>query len=199
MSIWVANPLIPLAAIEKKLASGIIPGLGPKPAKILVETFGAETYRIIREEPEKLKGIKGVSAKVVGAISEAVASKAACQKIAKFLQEHGLPAIHAARFYQTWGEESVSVLSDDPWRISVDLPHLPFALSHRLAEKLGKLEGRVPAICLHSLIHLRAPRGKDLLAGEIAQQENLSPDQVLAALNGLKRTGADRQQREEWC
>ena len=184
------KPADPLTVIEKKLSSGIIPGLGPKPAKILVENFGVDTYRIIREEPEKLKGIKGVSAKVVSAITEAVASKSACRDIAKFLQDHGLPAIHAARFYLHWGEETVAVLKENPWAIASELPHLPLALSKRLAEKLGKMDGRLQAACLHYLHILRAPRGKDLLAGEIAAQENVSPEQVLTVISSLKENGS---------
>ena len=53
------------------LASGIIKGVGQTTAQRLVETFGADTLRVIEEEPERMSRIKGVTAKKAMEISRA--------------------------------------------------------------------------------------------------------------------------------
>lgn len=45
------------------LSSGIIKGIGPATAQRLVERFGDDTLDVLRQEPERLKCIKGVTAK----------------------------------------------------------------------------------------------------------------------------------------
>ncbi len=51
------------------LASGIIKGVGQTTAQRLVETFGADTLRVIEEEPERMSRIKGITAKKAMEIS----------------------------------------------------------------------------------------------------------------------------------
>ena len=50
-------------AILEFLSAGNIRGIGPKTAKILVETFGEETLSVIEETPEKLLSISGIGPK----------------------------------------------------------------------------------------------------------------------------------------
>ena len=50
-------------AIESYLAAGAISGIGPVLAKRLVQKFGADTLRIIAEEPERLISVQGISTK----------------------------------------------------------------------------------------------------------------------------------------
>ena len=45
------------------LSSGVLKGVGPATASRLVERFGADTLRVIEEEPERLSVIKGMTAK----------------------------------------------------------------------------------------------------------------------------------------
>ena len=48
-------------SMERYLGSGAIKGVGPALAKRIVKKFGADTFRIIEEEPERLVEIKGIS------------------------------------------------------------------------------------------------------------------------------------------
>ena len=51
--------------IMRYLSSGIIPGVGPKTAKTIVDKFGAETLNVLDNEPRKLLAIKGFTQKKV--------------------------------------------------------------------------------------------------------------------------------------
>ena len=54
-----------VAGIEKYLGSGLIKGVGPVTAKRIVRRFGADTLRVIDEEPDRLKEALGVGKKRV--------------------------------------------------------------------------------------------------------------------------------------
>ena len=46
--------------IEKYLGSGLVKGIGPKYARAIVRTFGAETLNIIDDEPLRLREVPGI-------------------------------------------------------------------------------------------------------------------------------------------
>ena len=50
-----------VVSIERYLGSGAVKGVGEALAARIVKRFGADTYRIIEEEPERLAEIKGIS------------------------------------------------------------------------------------------------------------------------------------------
>lgn len=49
--------------MERYLGSGAIKGIGAALAGRIVRRFGADTLRIVEEEPERLAEIKGISEK----------------------------------------------------------------------------------------------------------------------------------------
>src|SRR5579863_3785084 len=49
--------------IMRYLSSGLIKGIGPKKAKLIVDHFGEQTLAIIEQQPERLSEVKGISAK----------------------------------------------------------------------------------------------------------------------------------------
>ncbi len=49
--------------ITRYLSSGLIKGIGPKKAKLIVEQFGIQTLAIMEQQPERLSEVKGIGAK----------------------------------------------------------------------------------------------------------------------------------------
>lgn len=60
------------ASIEKYLSSGVVSGVGKVTAKRIVDLFGENSLRIIRDEPEKLCAIKGISLQKAENISKSL-------------------------------------------------------------------------------------------------------------------------------
>ena len=46
--------------IEKYLGSGLVRGVGPRFARRIVQRFGADTLRVIEEEPDRLLEVDGI-------------------------------------------------------------------------------------------------------------------------------------------
>ena len=64
-----------VVSIERYLGSGAVKGVGEALAARIVKRFGADTYRIIEEEPERLAEIKGISERKAREIAAAVYEK----------------------------------------------------------------------------------------------------------------------------
>ena len=64
------------AGMERYLGSGAIKGVGTSLAARIVKRFGADTFRIIEEEPERLAEIKGISERKAMDIASADGRKA---------------------------------------------------------------------------------------------------------------------------
>ena len=72
--------------IERYLSSGLIPGLGPKTAKLLVRRFGEKTLDVISKNPERLKVVKGIGKKKVMQIVAAWKEHAGLTEVMVFMQ-----------------------------------------------------------------------------------------------------------------
>ena len=62
-------------SMERYLGSGAIKGIGQALATRIVKKFGADTKRILEEEPERLSEIKGISESKARDIAEQTAGK----------------------------------------------------------------------------------------------------------------------------
>ena len=50
-----------LEGLEKYLAGGVVKGIGPATAKRIIKNFGEESLYVLRNEPERLATLKGIS------------------------------------------------------------------------------------------------------------------------------------------
>jgi exodeoxyribonuclease V alpha subunit len=123
--------------IERFLGSGLIKGIGPKYAKRLVAAFGVDTLRIIEDEPERLHGVEGIGRKRAEVIREAFSEHRAIRSLMVFLQGHGLSLNQAHRIYNRYGDRSVAVLRENPYRLIEDIPGMGFKGADAIADQLG--------------------------------------------------------------
>ena len=74
--------------IEKYLSSGLIPHIGPKTARKIVERFGLDTLDIIQYNPERLKEIDGIGDKKLAKIVKAFEEQGELRETMVFLQQY---------------------------------------------------------------------------------------------------------------
>ncbi len=143
-----------IEGIERYLGSGLIEGIGPVFAKRLVGAFGAETLRVIDEQPARLRRVPGIGKKRADQIRAAWASRKAIQSIMIFLQGHGVSANQAVKIYKHYGESAVAVLRENPYRLAQDISGISFRGADKIAARLGVAKdssSRIKAGMLHVL------------------------------------------------
>ncbi len=123
--------------IRKYLASGMVKGVGPVMAERIVSKFGKKTLGIIENEPERLCEIEGIGPKRVEMIRESWAAQKEIQNVMLFLQSHGVSIAYAVKIYKTYGEESINVVSEDPYRLADDIYGIGFLTADKIAKNLG--------------------------------------------------------------
>ncbi len=130
-------PPCTLEGIEKYLASGMVKGIGPHFAKVLVKAFREEVLTVIEKKPERLMGLPGIGRKRMEMVTSAWAEQKVIREIMVFLQSHGIGTARAVRIYKTYGDEAIAKVTENPYRLALDIHGVGFKTADDLAAKLG--------------------------------------------------------------
>lgn len=126
-----------LKGIENYLASGILPYVGPKTAKNIVNEFGEDSLDIIQYNPERLKKIPGIGEKKIEKITAAYEEQREVKDIMVYLQGFNITVNNAIKIYKKYGKDTVGVINENPYRLSEDIHGIGFKTSDALAREMG--------------------------------------------------------------
>jgi exodeoxyribonuclease V alpha subunit len=144
--------------IERYLSSGMIPGVGPKLAKCIVDYFGDKTLEIMDRFSARLAEIPGLGRKRVEAIKEAWESQRARRDIFIFMQGLGISQAYCHKIYQVYGNQSAEVVKQNPYRLADEVNGMGFIMSDRVSAALGVEKNslvRIAAGIIYSLNQLK--------------------------------------------
>jgi exodeoxyribonuclease V alpha subunit len=123
--------------ITKYLGSGLIKGIGPVMAKRIVKQFGKETLDVIENDIEKLAEIDGIGKKRIGMIKNAWQDQKEIREVMLFLQTHNVSSGYATKIFKHYGNRSIQVVKENPYRLATDIFGIGFVTADHIAEKLG--------------------------------------------------------------
>ena len=143
--------------IERYLGSGLIKGLGPKMAGRIVKKFGEKTLDVIGNDIEKLTLVEGIGEKRITMIQQAWDEQKEIRNVMLFLQSYGVSSGYATKIFKQYGNRSVAVVKENPYRLAGDIFGIGFVIADGIAEKLGVPKTsplRVEAGIIYVLDHL---------------------------------------------
>ncbi len=123
--------------IEKYLGSGLIKGIGPVMAKRLVNKFGIDTLNVIENDIQQLRQVEGFGTKRIAMIQKAWDEQKDIRNVMIFLQEHGVSPSYAVKIYKQYGQKSIKIVQENPYRLATDIFGIGFITADRIAQKLG--------------------------------------------------------------
>jgi exodeoxyribonuclease V alpha subunit len=123
--------------IERFLASGLIKGVGPVTAQRLVKAFGTETLTVIDRESRRLEEVGGIGPARRELIKQSWKEQKAVRDIMVFLQSHGVGTAHSMRIFKQYGNASVAVVRENPYRLCADVWGIGFKTADRIALNMG--------------------------------------------------------------
>jgi exodeoxyribonuclease V alpha subunit len=126
-----------LEGIGKYLASGMVKGIGPHFAKVLVAAYGMDVFTVIEEYPERLLELPGIGRKRLEQVVAAWAEQKSVRQIMVFLQSQGVGTARAVKIYRTYGDEAISVVSANPYRLTLDIQGIGFKTADQIAHNIG--------------------------------------------------------------
>ena len=134
---WTEELPADIIGIEKYLGSGLVKGIGPKFAKLIVAKFGLDTFNVIETEPDKLLEVYGIGKGRVAKIQASWEKQKDVKDIMVFLQGHGVSSTYAAKIYKQYGKESIEKVQANPYCLADDIWGIGFKTADGIAEKLG--------------------------------------------------------------
>ncbi|AJZ85702.1 MULTISPECIES: ATP-dependent RecD-like DNA helicase [Streptomyces] len=123
--------------IRRYLGSGLIKGIGPRIADRITEHFGVDTLDVIEERPERLVEVPGLGPKRTKMIAAAWEEQKAIKEVMVFLQGVGVSTSIAVRIYKKYGDASISVVKNEPYRLASDVWGIGFLTADKIAQSVG--------------------------------------------------------------
>lgn len=180
--------------IKSYLSSGLIKGIGPRMAERIVKKFGDKTLIMLDQDPDQLRKVSGIGEKNLASIKSCWQESQGIRDLLLFLQPHGISAAYAIRIYKAYGQQSLAIVQENPYRLAMDIRGIGFTTADMLARKLGfdyDHPLRAQAGTLYALLktneegHVYYPR--DELVAYTAEHFDIAHDMVDAAIDELER------------
>ena len=124
-------------AILRYLASGAVKGIGQALAARIVKKFGAQTLRIMDEEPERLAEVKGISERKAREIAIMTADKRELRDAMLFLQQFNITNKTALKIWKKYGRKMYDILQDNPYKLAEDIRGIGFLTADDIASRAG--------------------------------------------------------------
>jgi exodeoxyribonuclease V alpha subunit len=188
--------------IRRYLGSGMIRGVGKVMAERIVNQFGEDTLEVIDYHPERLREVVGIGQKRVQSIAKSWAEQRAIKDVMLFLQSHGVSTNLAVRIYKTYGDESLPVVQQTPYRLVKDVYGIGFKTADKIAQALGMAHDdpqRLEAGIAYTLNHM-AEDGhvympQEALVPEAAEILGVEEGQITAVLEALANSDFIKRER----
>ena len=124
-------------AIIRYLSSGLFTGVGKKTAEKIVDFLGTDALDKIAADPGCLSEIKGISAAKAQKIAEQLHEHQALEQALVYLYQFGIGPSLALRIVQTYKQETISILKENPYRLIEEIDGIGF----RRADEIAKVQG----------------------------------------------------------
>ena len=149
---WEETVPATVLGLEKYLGSGLIKGIGPKFAKLIVGRFGLETIEVIENDIKRLYEVPGIGKKRVEKIHESWEKQKDIKEVMLFLQSNGVSTAYAAKIYRTYGKESIEKVKNNPYCLADDIWGIGFKTADGIARTMG-YENDDPRRCRSGILY----------------------------------------------
>lgn len=129
-----------VSAIRTYLSSGVIPGIRESTAKKITDIFGEDSLEIIKNEPEKLTVIKGISQAKALKINEAFLIRQDAANTVMYFQQFGVSAKMAVKIHKKFGSSSIDKVQRDPYVLCEEITGIGFKTADRIAFSMGVIQ-----------------------------------------------------------
>ena len=143
---FVAQQTVPIKPQSPKgmisyLGSGVVQGIGPGTAEKIVNHFGAKTFDVLDNEPQRIHEVSGLRSDLAEALIDALPKDRIRRNALVYLQDLGLKASTGQRIFDKYGPETRQTIEENPYKLTEDI----YGIGFRKADQIAKNRG-VPAL-----------------------------------------------------
>ena len=103
--------------IRGYLSSGMIKGIGPKMAELIVGKFGTRTFDVLDNYPDSLLEIKGITRKKLDGILLSYQGSHAMRDLAAYLTPFKVTPKKIQKIYEEFGNSALDTVKDQPFAL----------------------------------------------------------------------------------
>ncbi|MCR6545100.1 SF1B family DNA helicase RecD2 [Dehalobacterium formicoaceticum] len=180
-----------VAGIEKYLGSGLIKGIGPVYAKKIVRHFKEDTLRVLEEEQDALTQVEGIGEKRLVMIKKAWQEQKEIKNVMIFLQSNGVSTAYAVKIFKTYGNESIAIVKENPYRLADDIWGIGFKTADKIARQMGFDKNSFPR-CRSGLVYVLNQLSNEGHCFAFREQLLLEAEKILEVDQSLLNDTLDR-------
>jgi exodeoxyribonuclease V alpha subunit len=128
-------------SLMRYLASDVIDGIGQEMARRLVEHFGGDFMRIVREEPQRLTEVEGIGRKRATQIRKSLLSEdreqRALRELSTRLMGFGIGPAKIRKIYRAYRDAALDYLHRDPYRLIDEIDGFGFTTADMIASRMN--------------------------------------------------------------
>lgn len=125
-----------LKQLVEYISSGVFPGIGKKTAQNIVDKFGEDSLKVIKEDTMKLVDIKGISAKKACAIKDYLKENAYVSEVKTELMKYGISDDSCRKLISIHKEDTLKVVRENPYML-IHAIRMAFADADKMAIEMG--------------------------------------------------------------
>ncbi|HSP22562.1 MAG TPA: ATP-dependent RecD-like DNA helicase [Planococcus sp. (in: firmicutes)] len=185
------------------LSSDMFNGIGRKTAETIVKKLGKDAIKKILEDPEALNAVPRLSDEKKDTIRSTLQLNLGLERVMIQLNDWGFGPQIGMRVYQTYREETIDILTKNPFILIEEIEGIGFHRADELGAKLG-ITGSHPDRIKASILHLLnqaslseghvyvdaktlIPQVKEML--EASQREDIPIDAISKAMIEMNEEG----------
>lgn len=126
-----------LPTLESYLAKGTIKGIGPVKAKRIIKMFGKDTVQVLKETPERLAEVNGISKRTAELIGQQFFEKGEFQSVLFQLSNYGISPNLGIKMYKHYKDKLFQVLQTNPYQVIDTISGVGFLTMDAISLKNG--------------------------------------------------------------
>lgn len=141
-------------AMIQYLSSDLFKGIGKKTAEHIVDVMGNDAITKLLEAPENISQIPKLTEEQAKNLHGALLENRGLDQVMMAVQPYGLGPQLAMKIFQTYQDEAVTVIKNEPYRLIEDVPGIGFHRADEIAKGNGMQVNhpeRIQAACLFLL------------------------------------------------
>lgn len=121
--------------ILKYLSGGAIKGIGAATASRLIKAFGENTLEVLKNEPDRVASLKGISLEKAKSFSEQLQRAVNIRDLMAYLGSFGVSPIEAVAVYTEFGNEALAIIEENPFALCLGESGISFETADLIAQK----------------------------------------------------------------
>lgn len=164
------------SGVVNYLSSEKFPGIGKRTAEKIVEILGEDAIDRMIDDPSVLEEVPQLNEKKRQTIIETIRLNHGMEQVIVGLNRYGFGSQLSFTIYQTYKEETLNVINENPYQLVEDIEGVGFKRADTIAEQLGigaDSDQRIRAAIAHEIFQHSVRSGNTYVEAEVLLQETI--------------------------